>query len=803
MCEDDVRDCTFEDGRDEQRDVGEARAGDQFSGFVIVRLADHVGPAHERELAAVCEKHQLTGLARVLGGIGWPASRRVVTSVDVGELLAMEKQAGRAELPPLHSLTSYWRIDLRDVDSEPETVVRLLNQLPEVDLAYRELAATDPTVNAADDTWNAGQDYEDAAPDGIDARWAWLQPNGEGAGVAVVDLEQGWIPTHEDLAGKSPTLVFGTNRHGVGTYVGDHGTAVLGEIVGIDNTRGVVGIAPACTSVRMVSHFDGTTTGNVADAIVAVIPSMAPGDVLLLEIQRAFLPTETDAADLDAIRLAVSRGIVVVEAAGNGNANLDTWTDGAAGTRLNRGSAAFVDSGAIMVGASRSALPHNRWASSNFGSRIDCYAWGENVTTCGYGDLAGTSNDTNYTATFQGTSSASPIIVGAAMLLQSMYRGATGGATLSPLQMRSRLANPATGTAQGGGVAGNIGVMPNLRAIAETALNLVPDVYLRDAVGDDGRVPSAGAISTSPDVIVRPAAVANPTASFGEGSGTENDETLGATVEAGQDNVIYVRMRNRGGATATNVTVTVWWSQVSTLVTPGTWQLIGTTAPVAVPTGDTLVVAGPLTWPRANVPPDGTHACFVAIANAPNDGAPPLPAAYDWNGFTALIRNHNNVTWRNFNVDDVLADPNADPTALAVVVRGAPDEAREFDLEVVQQVPEDVRVDWVVPPALFRLLPAALRREAVEAKGEWAVPLPRLRSVRLCDVRLPKDAEFATRFLVHPGKGLARGRHTVAIRQVWEGLEVGRVTWALRVPRRRGGKSPAVREPAPKRGRAR
>jgi hypothetical protein len=38
---------------------------------------------------------------------------------------------------------------------------------------------------------------------------------------------------------------------------------------------------------------------------------------------------------------------------------------------------------------------------------------------------------------------------------------------LSPLQMRSLLSDPATGTAQGRGVAGNIGVMPDLRAIIE------------------------------------------------------------------------------------------------------------------------------------------------------------------------------------------------------------------------------------------------------------------------------------------------------------------------------------------------
>src|SRR5262249_5048748 len=157
---------------------------------------------------------------------------------------------------------------------------------------------------------------------------------------------------------------------------------------------------------------------------------------------------------------------------------------------------------------------------------------------------------------FGGTSGASPIITGAALLLQGMY-SASAGTLLSPQQMRVILTNPATGTAQGGGVAGHIGVMPNLRSIVQTTLGLVPDVYLRDAIGDTGAVPSTGAVSVSPDVIVRPVPVADPNASFGEGSGTENNDTLGTQVEHGQDNFIYVRMRNRGLATATATTASI------------------------------------------------------------------------------------------------------------------------------------------------------------------------------------------------------------------------------------------------------
>src|SRR5262249_23562070 len=162
-------------------------------------------------------------------------------------------------------------------------------------------------------------------------------------------------------------------------------------------------------------------------------------------------------------------------------------------------------------------------------------------------------------------------------------------------------------TAQGTGTSGNIGVMPNLRQILSNVLGVLPDVYLRDAVGDSGAVPSSGLLSISPDIICTSAAVADPTASFGEGSGTENINTLGSQVEHGQDNLIYVRMRNRGAGAANGVTASVYWSEVATLVTPNMWNLIGTTAPVSVPQGNTLVVTDPVTWAAGDLPPAGDH----------------------------------------------------------------------------------------------------------------------------------------------------------------------------------------------------
>jgi hypothetical protein len=194
---------------------------------------------------------------------------------------------------------------------------------------------------------------------------------------------------------------------------------------------------------------------------------MNPGDILLLEAQSSYpgygknyLPVEVYQAPFDAIVAATAAGIIVVEAAGNGGNDLDAFTDSAGKQILNRQSADFRDSGAIMVGAASSAVPHTRMDFSNYGSRIDSFGWGQNVDTCG-GSGAGT---TDYTSNFGGTSSASPIVAGAAVLLQS-WRQAMGASLFDPATMRSLLSSTTLNTASANPSTDRIGVMPDLKAI--------------------------------------------------------------------------------------------------------------------------------------------------------------------------------------------------------------------------------------------------------------------------------------------------------------------------------------------------
>jgi serine protease len=758
---------------------GDPEKEERPSGMVVIRLTAEASPVEQGRVTGTLVDHAkmyaLKGLSQVLDSVDRPESYRLVRSIPAEKVLDMEREAAQTQYPPLHSLTQYWRLNMRERSREEiARLLEMLSRLPEVDSAWEEPLSTLPVVTPGDDTYNIGQDYQDAAPLGIDARWMWTQPNGEGTGIGIVDVEGGWRVTHEDLAGKSPTLIHGAQF----ASWEDHGTAVLGEIVAIDNMVGVVGSAPAITSIRMSSIYDSGGTQHVTDALAAAVAAMTVGQVLLIELQTGFLPEETLDDRLDVIRLATARGITVVEAAGNGGFDLDSWTSSGGVQRLNRASPNFVDSGAIMVGASVSTVPHNRWVSSNFGSRIDCYAWGEDVTTTGYGDLdnGGGNADRAYTDTFGGTSGASPIIVSAVALVQSRYQAATG-TLLSPGQVRALLSNPATGTAQGGAVAGAIGVMPNLAAIVPT-LGLVPDIYLRDAVGDTGVIPWAGAISSSPDVIVRPSAVADPQLTYGQGSGTENSELLGYEVESGQDNFIYVRVRNRGGTAATNVIAMVYWSEVATLVTPSTWTPIGSVTIPTVPIGDLLTVSPALTWLKDDIPAQG-HYCFVVTLQHPNDPTPPTPGPLDWNTFQDMIRAHNNVTWRNFNVENDLPDPPSATPNFPFKLVGAEDQALPFAFEVERRLPAGAVLELEGPLGLLLRLKGKNPWKIVqdEKSQKARLILPALPRIKLEEVRIPQGGRLPCAFRIHPRKGKVEYGHGVAIRQLYKGEEVGRINW--------------------------
>jgi hypothetical protein len=106
-----------------------------------------------------------------------------------------------------------------------------------------------------------------------------------------------------------------------------------------------------------------------------------------------------------------------------------------------------------------------RCVFSNYGACVDAQGWGWEVTSTGYGDLqGGPDNKLHYTDQFSGTSSASPIVVGALACVQGVLR-AQGRIPLTPARARDLLRS--TGSPQqaapGRPVTQRIGNRPNLR----------------------------------------------------------------------------------------------------------------------------------------------------------------------------------------------------------------------------------------------------------------------------------------------------------------------------------------------------
>jgi subtilisin family serine protease len=363
-----------------------------------------------------------------------------------------ETRSGEA----LHDLTLFYSLHL-PAGLELGPLCDQLNRFEVVRRAWPVGTVSDPIANlvAGAGDYSGMQGYRGPAPLGVDADFGNTYSGGLGTGITIADVETGWTDDHEDIAHKA-----------LGNYIGlccapypwDHGTAVLGELVGEHQGTGVRGLV--YDADILLSTHQGFAI-NIPAAITNAIAALTAGDFLILEVQCQDAPLgphpcEWDDAIFASVRMATASGIHVYSAAGNGGADLD---DPSYGGKFNR---AVRDSGAVIVGASQgSALTAASF--SNYGSRLDLHGWGGSVTTAGYGDLFNGGLQSTYTSQFSGTSSAAPIVAGAAVQLAGIHAQVTGN-QIAPKQLRSLMVN--TGTPTTGGP--NIGPRPDVRSAIQS-----------------------------------------------------------------------------------------------------------------------------------------------------------------------------------------------------------------------------------------------------------------------------------------------------------------------------------------------
>ena len=396
---------------------------------------------------------------------------------------------------------------------EPEDLVMTLSSWKALETVYiGEGPAEEPGVNPGRNPATGQKDtgYLLPAPAGIDAYYAWNQPGGDGGrkdGVRLrlFDIESNWDTTHPELTRARARWTSWGDRT---VRAPNHGTKVLGVIIASDSNpsapydQSSLGITPNVAATLLASYWKNGSTVDHFNTILFAILQLKFGDVLLLETQISILgtngqpitdrngnllvnlPVEYVRHNFDVIRLGAALGRVIIEPAGNNKYDLGTlgkpW--------LTRPST--QDSVAIMVSA---ASPWNHGGSPttppdyihlpmpigggkrlhNFGDRVDCYTWGDNIYTT---DVGGYGN-------FGDTSGASAIIAGVALSIQGMAVKKHLG-RYAPRQLRAILSDAETGTLAGSSAPPpnqpippdwnqyKIGVMPDLKTICKMRLGL-------------------------------------------------------------------------------------------------------------------------------------------------------------------------------------------------------------------------------------------------------------------------------------------------------------------------------------------
>lgn len=627
---------------------------------------------------------------------------------------------------------------------ETDRLVAELLELPEVETASGIRSGNLPGSIFDDRNHYLGPANKNSGPPhGLGVAKAWEEARREhginpGEGVQLIDIEEAWYLDHEDLP-PGITVLDGLNPGNSGWHW--HGTNVLGTIfMQPANDKGGAGIAWGgkgrvagrlrTYTIRVQRIVNGViqtservTSGiNVPVAVLEAVLRSEFGDVILLEDQTPKpegridtpenLPVELCPGVFDIIRIATAVGVIVIEPAGNADIQpIGSANPGVHPRRLVKVEGTptspqpgelppikMPDSGAIIVGASNSTdlTPKDY---SNFGNRVDVFAWGDDVCTTGPGkdfelpvvlaalqkqyrpDTTATVDDTR--RPFNGTSAAGALIAGVVMLLQSIAQ--KRGSRYSPVQMRKLLKQG--GTPSSGSKTDYIGVMPNLEAILD--LDNIPfgsDIFIRRTGSDTGLpIPAPveasldqeiARLSASPDIFISASADGSGPPDYHLIVPGERETSSGQLIK----NFLSVGVRNRSRPRAEGVKVTLYWSKLSTCQFPASWSrnTIHTFVfDTAVTADSTLVKSQSFVWNGQGLPSESSEDfCLIAIATSPSDpgpnvisiaesleklwtsqnpvvdgvSPPPPDAEQRMKLYLTFLRNNNNIAHRKFNV---------------------------------------------------------------------------------------------------------------------------------------------------------
>ncbi|MEV0823268.1 type VII secretion-associated serine protease mycosin [Nonomuraea rubra] len=313
-----------------------------------------------------------------------------------------------------------------------------------------------------------------------------------GAGVTVAVLDSGVDPGHRDLAGsvrEGRDFTEGANPPGTppsrlhGTYMA---SLIAGHGHGPGRKRGIIGVAPDADvlSVRVILEDEepGFREFNSAERFENVVArgiryAVDEGaDVINMSISKELATREERAA----IRYAISKGVVLVAAAGNDG---DRQVEGDFAPYSYP--AAFP--GVVSVGATDRRL--RRASFSNWNSSVLVAAPGVDIMGAGPGDEYWVG---------RGTSQATALVSGVAALVKARHPD------LSPPLVARALAAGATDRPPGGyDTATGFGVVNAARALTEASRLAGHEETATGAQAQDPSRPVAGGTPGPVQVVVR------------------------------------------------------------------------------------------------------------------------------------------------------------------------------------------------------------------------------------------------------------------------------------------------------------
>jgi hypothetical protein len=181
----------------------------------------------------------------------------------------------------------------------------------------------------------------------------------------------------------------------------------------------------------------------------------------------------------------------------------------------------------------------------------------------------------------------------------------------------------------------------------------------------------------------------------------------------------------------------------------------------------------------------------VATVGNPAEPAPNPGTFNTFNDFVNYIYAHNNITWRNFNVVPMAQHRRVGPfqgfIPLPFLIPGAWDKPYKFAFETFAQLPHGSRMALQVPEWLGRGMrpPHTNLKEHDDAdtdpdnRRRARIPLHPHGYQRVGEIELGVKTAAASHLLVHIPDEHRNRPYEVAVRQLYAGREVGRITWRL------------------------